>query len=325
MNHLRETKTPAPRVAQAPDFYTLNLGKESFAPRYWSSWLILLLLRSCAFLPLGVCRLLGTGLGLLMYASNAKRRHIARVNLAMCFPEMNESERQKLLRRHFKIMGQSYMDLGFIAWAPKRRILSKTRFTGLENYQALIEQGKNIIILVPHCVGINFGGVIGAIMHPAFSMKKLQRNPMVNWLLNKGRMRFGVQLLQRSQGLRPIIRGLKQGMAFYYLPDEDFGPKQSEFVPFFGVPTATLTTLGRLAKLTDAVVIPCFTRLLPGGQGYEVIFKPALTDFPVGDRVADAACMNRELEQGIREMPEQYMWTLKIFKTRPGNAPSPYA
>ncbi len=324
MNHLRETKIHTPRVAQTPDFYTLNFGKESFAPRYWSSWLTLLLLRSCTFLPLGVCRRVGAGLGLLMYALNSKRRHIARVNLAMCFPEMSERERQQLLHRHFKVMGQSYMDLGFLAWASKRRILSKTKFTGLENYQALIEQGRNIIILAPHSVGMNFSSVLGAILHPTFSMKKLQRNPMVNWLLNKGRMRFGGRLLQRSQGLRPIVRGLKQGMAFYYLPDEDFGPRQSEFAPFFGVPTATLTTLGRLAKLTDAVVIPCFTRLLPGGQGYEVIFKPALTDFPVGDRAADAARMNRELEQGIREMPEQYMWTLRFFKTRPGNAHSPY-
>ncbi len=323
MNHLRETKIHPPRTAQTLDFYTLKLGKESFAPRYWSSWLTLLLLRACAFLPLGVCRMLGAGLGLLMYAVNAKRRHIARVNLAMCFPEMSERERRQLLHRHFKVMGQSYMDLGFLAWASKRRILSKTKFTGLEHYQKLVEQGKNIILLAPHCVGMNFGGG-GAMLRPAFSMKKLQRNPVGNWLLNKARMRFGVQLLQRSQGLRPIIRGLKQRMAFYYLPDEDFGPRQSTFVPFFGVPTATLTTLGRLAKLTDAAVIPCFTRLLPGGRGYEVIFKPALSNFPVGDRAADAARMNRELEQGIREMPEQYMWTLKFFKTRPGNAPSPY-
>ena len=155
-------------------------------------------------------------------------------------------------------------------------------------------------------------------------MIKLQGNPVVNWLLNRGRMRFGCFLLSRTQGLRPVIRALKQGLVFMYSPDEDFGDRQSVFVPFFGVPTATLATLGRLAHLTNALVVPCFTRLLPGGRGYEVILKPPLEDFPNGDRTRDAARMNAVLEEGLRSMPEQYLWTFKLFKTRPGQAPSPY-
>jgi lauroyl/myristoyl acyltransferase len=137
-------------------------------------------------------------------------------------------------------------------------------------------------------------------------------------------MRFGCFLLSRTQGLRPVIRALKQGLVFMYSPDEDFGERQSVFVPFFGVPTATLTTLGRLAHMTNALVVPCFTRLLPGGRGYEVTLKPPLEDFPNGDRVRDAARMNEVLEEGLHTMPEQYLWTFKLFKTRPGQAPSPY-
>jgi lauroyl/myristoyl acyltransferase len=109
-----------------------------------------------------------------------------------------------------------------------------------------------------------------------------------------------------------------------YSPDEDFGERQSVFVPFFGVPTATLTTLGRLAHMTNALVAPCFTRLLPGGRGYEVILKPPLENFPEGDRLRDATRMNQVIEEGLRSMPEQYLWTFKLFKTRPGQAPSPY-
>jgi lauroyl/myristoyl acyltransferase len=257
-----------------------------------------------------------------MMVSNAKRRKIARINLEMCFPKLSLREREHLLRRHFIVSGQSYFDLAYLAWASERRILRKTHNRGLEHYQDL--HGRNVILLAPHCVGMNFGGSVIAHSRAQFSMVKLQRNPVVNWLLNRGRMRFGCFLLARQQGLRPVIRGLKQGLAFYYLPDEDFGQRQSVFVPFFGVPTATLATLGRLARLTDALVVPCFTRLLPGGRGYEVILKPPLEDFPNGDRLRDAARMNEVIEAGVRHMPEQYLWTFKLFKTRPGHAPSPY-
>jgi Kdo2-lipid IVA lauroyltransferase/acyltransferase len=171
---------------------------------------------------------------------------------------------------------------------------------------------------------MNVGGIVVAQRTPVFSMVKLQRDPFVNWMLNRARARYGSPLLSRDQGLRPVLRGLEAGMAFYYLPDEDFGPKQSVFVPFFGVQTATLATLGRLAEHAGADVIPCFTRLLPGGRGYEVILHPALTDFPSGDRVCDAARMNEAFERGIRDMPEQYMWTFKLFRTRPSGETSPY-
>ncbi len=317
------TTTDTPRSAPSPVYYRLKLDRRSFAPEWWLSWLLLGSLRLLAFLSLRVSRLLGAMFGWLMYALNAKRRHIARVNLAMCFPQRSARERERLLRRHFIVSGQAYLDLGFLAWAGERRILRKVRLRGLEHYREHAAK-KNIILLAPHCVGMNFGGSVIAREHAQFSMVKLQRNPAVNRLLNRGRMRFGCRLLARQQGLRPVIRGLKQGLAFYYLPDEDFGPRHSVFAPFFGVPTATLTTLGRLTRMTNALVVPCFTRLLPGGRGYEVILKPALVDFPSGDRTHDAARMNAVIEEGLRHMPEQYLWTFKLFKTRPHGASPPY-
>ena len=322
MSPSRSTQSKADSPDQSLSFLTLKHAKSSYAPRYWPSWAWLFLLRLMAALPLSWSRAVGAVLGLLMMVTNEKRRKIARINLEMCFPKSSLRERERLLRRHFIVSGQSYFDLAYLAWASERRILRKTHIRGLEHYQDL--RGRNIILLAPHCVGMNFGGAVIARQRAQFSMVKLQRNPVVNGLLNRGRMRFGCFLLARQQGLRPVIRGLKQGLAFYYLPDEDFGQRQSVFVPFFGVPTATLTTLGRLARLTDALVVPCFTRLLPGGRGYEVILKPPLEDFPNGDRAHDAARMNTVIEEGLRHMPEQYLWTFKIFKTRPGQAPSPY-
>ncbi len=321
MNSTRQKKLKADTEIHSYSFLTLKLSQASFAPRYWPSWLWLFLLRICALLPLAWSRALGAGLGWLLMA-NKKRRRIARINLEMCFPKLSLRERERLLRRHFIVSGQAYFDLGFLAWASKRRIARKTHIRGLEHYRDL--RGHNIILLAPHCVGMNFGGSVIAGERAQFSMVKLQRNPVVNWLLNRGRMRFGCFLFSRQQGLRPVIRGVKQGLAFYYLPDEDFGERHSTFVPFFGVPTATLTTLGRLARMTDALVVPCFTRLLPGGRGYEVILKPPMENFPQGDRTQDAARMNQTIEEGLRSMPEQYLWTFKLFKTRPGHAPSPY-
>lgn len=318
------TKTDTAQTVSGPTYYRLKLGRRSLAPKWWPSWLLLGLLWLIALLPLRVSRVLGVILGLFIYMLNAKRRHIARVNLGLCFPEKSGRTRTRLLRRHFLVKGQSYVDLGFLAWASPRRIRHYTQFHGLEQLRVARERGKNVILLAPHCLGMNFAASVLAHQHAEFSMMKIQRNPVVNWLLNRGRMRFGLKLVARTQGLRPVVRALKQGLAFYYLPDEDFGPRHSVFAPFFGVPTATLTTLGRLADLTDAVVIPCFVRLLSRGRGYEVTLKPALTNFPGGETHADAARMNRVFEDGIRASPEQYMWTFKLFKTRPHGAPSPY-
>ena len=318
------TKTDTAQPVSGPAYYQPKLGRRSFAPEWWPSWLLLALLRLVALLPLRASRVLGAALGLLIYALNAKRRHIARVNLGLCFPEKSERTHARLLRRHFMVKGQSYVDLGFLTWASERRVRHHTQFRGLEQLRAAQERGKNVILLAPHCLGMNFAASALACQCAEFSMMKIQRNPVVNWLLNKSRMRFGLKLVARTQGLRPVVRALKEGLAFYYLPDEDFGPRHSVFVPFFGVPTATLTTLGRLADLTNAVVIPCFVRLLSRGRGYEVTLKPALADFPKRETQADAACMNHALEDGIRASPEQYMWTFKLFKTRPHGTPPPY-
>lgn len=293
-------------------------------PRRWRAWLPLLALRVIALLPLRVSRAVGVILGELMYRTNAKRRRIARINIDLCFPELSAVQRKRLVRRHFRLAGQGYLDVAFLAWASERRFERKISLLGLEHLRAALARGRRVILLAPHCLGMNVGGIALAGHERVFSMVKPQRSALVNWLLHKARSRHQSPLIAREQGLRPVLRHLERGMIFYYLPDEDFGPKRSVFAPFFGVPTATLPILGRLAARTAADVVPCFTRLLPGGRGYEVSLAPALENFPTGDAVHDAARMNQALEQGIRRMPEQYMWTFRLFHTRPAGAPSPY-
>ena len=313
---------PAP-TSQQLGFYTIRLAPAFAHPRYWPTWLLLALLRACVPLSLRTARTVGALLGWAFFLVNGKRRRIARLNLRLCFPELNSGRRAVLLRKHFLMTGRSYADLAFLAWASTARIERKIRVLGLEHLRGQTAHGGRVILLVPHCLGVNLGGVLAG-DHPMFSIFKPQRNALLDWFLNKARMRFGCQLLARKQGMRPVVRALNQGMAFYYIPDEDFGPERSVFAPFFGVRAATLPTLGRLAKLADAAVIPLFVRMLPGNAGAEVVLKPPLQDFPSGDRVNDAMRMNEALEESIREIPEQYMWTFKLFKTRPDNAPSPY-
>ncbi|MFQ5993471.1 MAG: lipid A biosynthesis acyltransferase [Acidiferrobacterales bacterium] len=310
-----------PELGTAPDYRALKLPSDFLYPRYWPVWAALGLLRFGVFLPLALARWLGALWGWVFLLLNRKRRRIVRANLSMCFPELAKRERERLLRRHFVVIGKSYADLGFLAWASKPWLEQHIRIVGREHLQ--IHRDKNVILLTPHCLGVNFGSIV-ARHREAFSMFKPLHDDVANWFLNKGRMRFGVRLLSRIQGLRPVVRALRLGALFYYVPDEDFGPGQSVFAPFFGIASATLPTVGRLAEMTDAVVIPVLAKMLPGGQGHEVVFKPALTSFPTGDRLKDAARMNEALEEVIRMAPEQYMWTLKLFRTRPDDGSSPY-
>jgi Kdo2-lipid IVA lauroyltransferase/acyltransferase len=148
---------------------------------------------------------------------------------------------------------------------------------------------------------------------------------VVNAVLLAGRTRFGRQrALARQQGVRAGLAAIKEHLPFYYLPDMDYGPRDSVFVPFFGVPAATVTGLARLARLARARVVPCVTRMLPGGAGYEVRCFAAWDDFPGDDPVADTRRMNAFIEERVREMPEQYFWTHKRFKTRPPGEPRWY-
>jgi Kdo2-lipid IVA lauroyltransferase/acyltransferase len=145
-----------------------------------------------------------------------------------------------------------------------------------------------------------------------------QKDPIINDLLRRHRSRFRpIRLFSRQDGIRPVIREMRKGLPFYYLPDQDYGPRDSLFVPFFGVPAATITGLSRVAQLSRARVVPTVTRMLPGGQGYEVRVYPPWKDFPSGDDAADARRMNAFIEERILEMPEQYNWVHKRFKTRP--------
>lgn len=268
------------------------------------------------FLPLVVLAQVGNVMGTLSYLLAAERRRVARINLHLCFPHLDEAAREALLRAHFRVFVRCFLERGILWWGSKERILSLIHVVGLEHLQAV--QGGAVIVLAPHFVGLDVGGVWMTQYVDLVSMYSNQKNPLFHKLLLNGRNRFGQQrLYSRQEGLRPVIKAMREGHPFYYLPDQDFAAKDALFVPFFGIPASTLTTVPRIAEMTGARVVPCIPRVLPGGQGYEVRFYPAWENYPTGDIEADTRRVNEFIEQRVLEMPEQYFWLHKRFKTRP--------
>jgi KDO2-lipid IV(A) lauroyltransferase len=268
-------------------------------------------------LPLPVLAWLGNGLGMLLYFFGRERRHVARVNLKLCFPEMPDDERDKLVRRNFQAFGRSFIERGILWWSSAARIQKLVQVVGIEHYRNALAQGP-IILLVPHFVALDAGWSWLTQHSNLVSMYSNQKNRVFHNQLLRARLRFGdSRLYSRQQGLRPIIKAMREHLPFYYLPDQDLTEKDSLFIPFFGIPAATLTTVPRLAKTVGARVLPCITRMLPHATGYEICFYPAWDDYPTGDLEADTRRVNEFIEQRVREIPEQYFWLHKRFKTRP--------
>ncbi len=268
------------------------------------------------FLPFRVIVSIGNGVGALLYLLAADRRRVGAINVKLCFPDMSETARRRLLRDHFKMFARSLIERSILWWASAERINSLIRVEGVEHFDGI--KGQPAILLTPHFVGMDAGGQWVAQHTDTVCMYANQKNIYLTGLLLKKRARFRNQLLySRQQGLRPIIKGMRAGMPFIYPPDQDQGVKDGVFVPFFGVPAATMTSVSRIAQMTGAKVVPGITRVLPGGQGYVLTFYPAWENYPSGNDVADARRMNEFIEQRILEMPEQYFWLHKRFKTRP--------
>jgi KDO2-lipid IV(A) lauroyltransferase len=267
------------------------------------------------FLPFRVIVAIGNGLGILFYPFAAERRRVGMINLKLCFPEMSESARKKLLREHFRMFMRGLIERSILWWASAERINSLIRVEGAEHFEAI--KNKSSILLTPHFVGMDVGGQWIAQNTDTVCMYSNQKNMYLTNLLLKKRARFRNQhLYSRQQGLRPILRGMREGCPFIYPPDQDQGIKDGAFIPFFGVPAATMISLPRIAKMTDAKVVPSITRMLTGSEGYVLTFYPVWENYPSGDDIADARRMNAFIEDRIREMPEQYFWLHKRFKTR---------
>jgi KDO2-lipid IV(A) lauroyltransferase len=282
---------------------------------------VLFILWCLHWLPPHWVAAIGHTLGGLLYGFG--RRRIALINLRLCFPENTEEERIDLGRRMYRNLARATLELGRLWYAPVGKAIGNVKLVD-RRYMDELRGKVPVILLAPHFVGLDIGGARISQEYPeAFSMYSEQKNKVFDRALRRARMRFGEPLLvTRQQGLRPVLKALRQFKPFYYLPDMDFGARDAVFAAFFGVPTATVTALARLCRISGAKVVPCVTRQRE--DGYEVRLYPAWGSFPSGDEAADARRMNAFIEERVREMPDQYFWVHKRFKTRPPGEPSVY-
>ncbi len=277
-------------------------------------------------LPANALGRLGEWLGMLLHVVAGARIRVGLTNLRLCFPEMDAAARQRLLKAHFRALGRATLQETVSWWGSRDEVERLTRFEGTEHLTPHL--GKPLIWLAPHFVGLNIGGVrVTAAYAPIVSLYANIKNPLINDLMLHARTRFGLgdkhsAMYSRQDGIKPVLRAIKQGRPFYYLPDMDYGARDAVFVPFFGTPAATITGLSRIARAGGAVVVPCITR--QEGGGYVTRFYPAWENFPTNDVAADTRRMNAFIEERIREFPEQYFWLHKRFKTRPTGEPSLY-
>jgi len=283
---------------------------------------LILLMRLLAYLPLPMLRAIGSVLGMLLYVSARRRRAVAQANLAACFGHLDTAQRNAIARRHFQLFAQSLLDRSWLWHAPVPLLRKRIRFEGA---LAELDNPGPLIFLAPHMVGLDVGGVV---------LTELQQittaciyvpltNPWAEEWMVQGRNRSGnVHSIARKDGPQPVLRGLRKGIRLHLSPDMDFGAEGALWMPFYGVPAATVPALSRFAKLGRARVCTLVSRLVPGG--YEVRLSAAWANFPSDDLQADTLCMNHTIEKAIDQDPAQYYWVHKRFKTRPPGAPPIY-
>ena len=276
-------------------------------------------------LPLGVQAALGQGLGALLYRLAGARRRIALRNVALCLPELDDNARQRLVRTHFGWLARSLLERGLLWYAPAERLKALIHVEGDVGLAG--RSDKPVMWLVPHFLALDVAGVSALLFQQrhAVSIYQVQSNPVFDAAMRAGRLRFGnAAVFARSERALPLVRAIRRGSAFFNLPDMDFGMKDAAFVPFFGVPAATLLAPARMARTLGMLVQPVVAELLPGGAGYRVRYLPPIDGFPGEDDTAAALAMNRWIESEIRRNPAQYLWVHKRFKTRPDGQPPLY-
>ncbi|MEK6209013.1 MAG: lipid A biosynthesis acyltransferase [Pseudomonadota bacterium] len=275
------------------------------------------------FLPLAVLARIGAVAGLAFMAFGRERREVARTNLALCFPGWDEARREAVLRAHFRAIGRSFFEAGIVWWGSEERIRRIVRIEGEEHARA--QGDRRIILLVPHFAGIEMEGLRVSMDCKGMAVYSHQKNRVFDQFLVRVRSRFpGTRMVARQEGVKTLLRGFKDGVVLQLSPDLDLGPRDAIFVPFFGVQAATVTALSRLARLADAVIVPVVVRQLPGGEGYVMRMYPAWENYPGESVEADTRRMNAFIEERVLEMPEQYYWVHKRFKTRPEGEPRIY-
>ena len=298
--------------------------KPFLAPRHWGSWLAIGACAGIALVPPRLRDPLLGGLGRMAgkFARSARRR--AQINLLYCLPERSEAEREAIIDQMFATAPQSMVMMAELALRPKRA-LPRIRWHGRQQIDQMRDEGQNVIFLVPHGWAVDIPAMALACEGQKMAaMFHNQRNPVMDYIWNAVRRRFGGRLHARNDGIKPFISSVRQGYWGYYLPDQDHGAEHSEFVDFFATYKATLPAVGRLMKVCRARVVPLFPVYDVRTHSLDIYLREPMDDLLEADDVTLARRMNEEVEHLVRPNPEQYTWILKLLKTRRPGEVEPY-
>ena len=290
-----------------------------YAPRHWPMWFALgLFWVFTALPPYGMVLTMGRWIGRSAYRIAGRRRHITRVNLELCFPELDPEEREKRVHAHFEAMGIALMMTGFAWWASDRKVDKLYHPEGETYVDEALAGGKGVILLGHHFTDMEIVGRMAARHSPIAVVYRVHNNPVMEWAFRRNRERRFAGAISHED-IRGMLKALrKQKIAVWYAPDQAYNGPNSVLVPFFGVPAATHTGTSAIARISKAPVILVHGHRLPGTAGYQVKARPPLEGFPSGDPAADTTRLSRLFEEAIRQAPEQYLWTHRRFKKRKG-------
>ncbi|MGE4474669.1 MAG: lipid A biosynthesis lauroyl acyltransferase [Stutzerimonas sp.] len=294
-------------------------------PRFWLLWLGLGLLWLLVQLPYAALLRLGRVLGALMYRVAGSRRRIARRNLELCFPRLDEAARERLLKDNFASTGIAFFEMAMSWWWPRARLQRLAHIEGLEHLQAAQAEGRGVILMALHFTTLEIGAALLGQRHTIDGMYREHKNQLFDYIQRRGRERHNLDASAiEREDVRGMLKVLRAGRAIWYAPDQDYGRKQSLFVPLFGIPAATVTATTKFARLGRALVLPFTQERLADGSGYRLVIHPPLADFPGESEEADCLRINRWVEQVVSATPEQYLWAHRRFKTRPEGEASLY-
>lgn len=294
-------------------------------PRFWPLWLGLGLLWLTVQLPYPALLRLGSLLGRLMGAFATDRRMIAARNLELCFPELSAEARARLLKENFRSTGIAFFEMAMSWWWPAQRLARLAHIEGLEHLREAQAAGEGAILMAAHFTTLEIGAALLGQRHTIDGMYREHGNPVFDYIQRRGRERHNLDALAvEREDVRGMLKLLRKGRAIWYAPDQDYGAKQSLFVPLFGIPAATVTATSKFARLGKARVIPFTQMRLDNGRGYRLVVHPPLVDFPAETEEQDCLRINHWVEAAIRECPEQYLWAHRRFKSRPEGAPRLY-
>ena len=293
--------------------FTLSL----LHPKYWLTWVGLGAAAVISVFPILVRHSLGKKIGAYIYNNNDKRRRTVNINLKIAFPDMSEEQQEAMALENLQWYGCALVDYSMIFFSSSKRLSSMSEIRGQEYIDAAKRNNKSVILLLAHSVMLEFALPEIGLHYDIFGSYKTSKNPVIDWFVAHSRCRQASLVVSRDEGLRKLVKSMSPERVMIFLPDEDLGRDNAVFAPFFGKEKSTLTTTARLAKMGKAVALPTFVYFDTNEQKYITMIGPPLENYPSKDAVADTTNMNQGLEALISQHPEQYMWFMKWYVTRP--------